>query len=209
MATENTEEKTGENLSHVVTQAIQEIVEPDNDETPEKGSKVTLLPDGQLLIDEKPYGLIYNHREGFDAEKLGERFSEILARYDYIVGDWGYEQLRLKGFYDNDNKHALLDQRIETLEDYLYEYCNFGCRYFVIEKMNKKRDKSKPKPKRRKKKTNSNTNTEQAPAYVEEKVKTVGKNKPVIHRKKNPQTAKPTSHVTEKTTGFTIRQRED
>ena len=28
----------------------------------------------------------------------GERFSEVLARYDYIVGDWGYEQLRLRGF---------------------------------------------------------------------------------------------------------------
>ncbi len=30
---------------------------------------------------------------------LGERFSEVLARYDYIVGDWGYEQLRLRGFF--------------------------------------------------------------------------------------------------------------
>ena len=33
-----------------------------------------------------------------DPERLGERFSEVLARYDYIVGDWGYEQLRLRGF---------------------------------------------------------------------------------------------------------------
>ena len=152
---------------------------------------------------------MYNHRDGFEADKLGERFSEILARYDYIVGDWGYEQLRLKGFYDNDNKRAFPEQKIETLEDYLYEFCNFGCRYFVIEKMNKKREKSKPKQKRRKKKTTSEA--QPAPAFIAEKVQPVGKQKPVIHRQKNrrPEKDKATSHVTEKTTGFTIRQRED
>ena len=51
-----------------------------------------------IQIGEREYRIVKNHRDAFDPERLGERFSEVLARYDYIVGDWGYEQLRLRGF---------------------------------------------------------------------------------------------------------------
>lgn len=186
-------------IAKEVTEAIKDIVE--EKETPKKGETVTLLENGQLLIGDKPYGLVYNYREGFDHEALGERFSDVLARYDYIVGDWGYEQLRLKGFFDNDNKRAFPDQKIATLQDYLYEYCNFGCRFFVIEKMNKKKDKPN-KPKRKKKKN--------PPAYVEEKVQPVKHNQPVIHRKKSEKPEKnPREEEKHPTTGFTIRKREE
>ena len=30
------------------------------------------------------------------------------------------------------NRRAAPDQRMMILEDYLYEYCNFGCAYFVV-----------------------------------------------------------------------------
>lgn len=199
---ENQEQK---DLTQEISTALEEIVqEPDTTSAPTKGAKVTVLPDGQLLIDDKAYGLVYNYREGFEPEKLGERFSEILTRYDYIVGDWGYEQLRLKGFFDNDNKRAFPEQKIQTLEDYLYEFCNFGCRYFVIEKMNKKKEKPKATKKRHRKPNNKNNQ-----AFVEEKVQPVtGKTKPVIHRKK-PEAPTKNSRVMEKQAGFTIRKRED
>ncbi len=93
------------------------------------------------MIGEQHYRLVKDHREGFNPEKLGERYSEVLSRYDYIVGDWGYEQLRLKGFFRVDNRRAHPDQRIDALEDYLYEYCNFGCAYFVIEQIGGKKEK--------------------------------------------------------------------
>lgn len=91
-----------------------------------------------------------DYREGFNAEKLGERYSDVLARYDYIVGDWGYEQLRLKGFFQADNRRAHPDQRIDSLEDYLYEYCNFGCAYFVIERIGGKKEKTTQRRKKKK-----------------------------------------------------------
>ena len=91
-----------------------------------------------------------DYREGFNAEKLGERYSDVLARYDYIVGDWGYEQLRLKGFFRADNRRAHPDQRIDSLEDYLYEYCNFGCAYFVIERIGGKKEKTTQRRKKKK-----------------------------------------------------------
>lgn len=85
----------------------------------------------------KTYEILENNKNGFDEERLTERFSEILTKYDFIVGDWGYDQLRLRGFYDDQNTKAAFDSKISTLEDYLYEYCNFGCAYFVLKKIDK------------------------------------------------------------------------
>lgn len=83
------------------------------------------------------YEIIENIREGFQEEAFKSRYSEILTKYDFIIGDWGYEQLRLKGFYDDQNPKATFDTKISTLDDYLYEYCNFGCAYFVAKKIDK------------------------------------------------------------------------
>ncbi len=81
------------------------------------------------------YQLIEDVKEGFQEDVLNERYSEILKKYDFIVGDWGYDQLRLKGFYNDNNTKANYDTRIGALDDYLYEYCNFGCAYFVLKKI--------------------------------------------------------------------------
>ncbi|KAB8131791.1 YutD family protein [Gracilibacillus oryzae] len=88
-------------------------------------------------IQGKTYQVIKEFREGFDEKAFKERYSEVLSKYDFILGDWGYEQLRLKGFYDDQNPKATFDTKISTCEDYLYEYCNFGCRYFVVKQINK------------------------------------------------------------------------
>ncbi|RPF50328.1 YutD family protein [Aquisalibacillus elongatus] len=81
------------------------------------------------------YEIIIDHKEGFQEENVEERMSDILLKYDFIVGDWGFGQLRLKGFYDDQNQKATFDTKISTLEDYLYEYCNFGCAYFVMKRI--------------------------------------------------------------------------
>ena len=81
------------------------------------------------------YEVTENVKDGFQQEALEERYSEILTKYDYIVGDWGYDQLRLKGFYDDQNPKASFDTKISTIDDYLYEYCNFGCAYFIIKRI--------------------------------------------------------------------------
>ncbi len=85
-------------------------------------------------IGGKTYELIRNHKNGWNAEAFRERYSEVLDRYDFIVGDWGYNQLRLKGFYYPHRSRITKDSDITALEDYLNEYCNFGCAYFVLER---------------------------------------------------------------------------
>lgn len=88
-----------------------------------------------IELNGKQYELIENVKDGFDEKVLNERHSDILSKYDYIVGDWGYDQLRLKGFYSDQNHKAAQDAKISALDDYLYEYCNFGCAYFVLQKI--------------------------------------------------------------------------
>ncbi|MBW5447243.1 DUF1027 domain-containing protein [Cohnella sp. CFH 77786] len=87
-----------------------------------------------FLAGGNAYSLAYEHKNGWNAEAFKERYSEVLERYDYIVGDWGYNQLRLRGFYKDGHPRATKESAISSLVDYLNEYCNFGCAYFVLNK---------------------------------------------------------------------------
>ncbi len=87
-----------------------------------------------IQINDKTYKLTLEHKDGWNPDAFKERYSDVLDRYDYIVGDWGYSQLRLKGFFKENSSKANKDTNIISLQDYLNEYCNFGCAYFVIEK---------------------------------------------------------------------------
>ncbi|WP_260865823.1 YutD family protein [Paenibacillus xylanexedens] len=87
-----------------------------------------------VQVGGKNYEIVQNHKEGWNAEVFRDRYSEVLERYDYIIGDWGYSQLRLKGFYRDNHPKATKDSTIASLVDYINEYCNFGCAYFVLQK---------------------------------------------------------------------------
>lgn len=131
-----------------------------DDNTVSKQAKVTVLTDDIITINGKKYHLVENHENGFDEEKIEERFNTVLDKYDYIVGDWGYDQLRFKGFYDDNRPESGIDNKISHLEDYLVEYCNFGCSYFVLEKenkpsINKKHHKKNARRPRKKRSTNA------------------------------------------------------
>lgn len=89
-------------------------------------------------IANKTYEVIKDHKDGWNLEAFRERYSEVLERYDFVVGDWGYSQLRLRGFFKDSNPKATKDTVISTLQDYLNEYCNFGCAYFIVEKIQNK-----------------------------------------------------------------------
>lgn len=87
-----------------------------------------------ITVDRWDYEVLLDYREALKEEALQDRYSEILGKYDYILGDWGYGQLRLKGFFDDKNQKATYDTKFSTVQDYLYEYCNFGCAYFILKK---------------------------------------------------------------------------
>lgn len=87
-----------------------------------------------IRLQGNKYQLISNYKEGWNEQAFRKRYSEILEKYDYIVGDWGYGQLRLKGFFEDDHVKATRQTKISHLKEYLNEFCNFDCAYFVLKK---------------------------------------------------------------------------
>ena len=62
---------------------------------------------------------------------LKEKYDPYLDQYDYLVGDVSSEHLRLKGFYD-ENDRVAIDKKANAIVDYLEEYCNPGSAYFIL-----------------------------------------------------------------------------
>lgn len=89
-----------------------------------------------LEIDGLKYEIIKNEKEGFDLEAFTEKFTDYFYTFDYILGDWSYGKLRLKGFNDKTNKNFKPINNIEKVDDYLTKYCAFGCKYFILKKIN-------------------------------------------------------------------------
>lgn len=102
---------------------------------PAELARVSQVAPDMITIDKRRYQISKDYRNAFDRERFATRYNDILAKFDYIVGDWGYDQLRLRGFYENGSRQANKEQQIGALEDYLYEYCNFGCAYFVLTRL--------------------------------------------------------------------------
>lgn len=90
-----------------------------------------------IKVEQQYFELIEDYRESFDEERFSARYSDILDKYDYVVGDYGYDQLRLKGFYKDSNKKSDIGKQFSNIQDYLLEYCNFGCPYFVLKHLSK------------------------------------------------------------------------
>lgn len=89
-------------------------------------------------ISGQTYEVIQEHKNAWNPEAFRDRYSEVLERYDYIVGDWGYNQLRLKGFFRDNHPKSTKDTTSSGIMDYINEYCNFGCAYFIVEKLSSK-----------------------------------------------------------------------
>lgn len=90
-----------------------------------------------IEIENNAYELITNYRNGFDNEEFEKRYTDYFADYDYIVGDIAYSSLRLKGFYDSNNKKVNKINNYDNLNIYLKENCANDCRYFVLKKIDK------------------------------------------------------------------------
>lgn len=81
------------------------------------------------------YELIRNDKDCFDYEDIKERTTEYFEDYDYILGDFSYDKVRLKGYYDSTNKKANKINDYKDIDNYIENYCSFGARVFVLKKI--------------------------------------------------------------------------
>ena len=87
-----------------------------------------------IILNDIKYELVTNVREGYDSEEVKSKTTDYFIPFDYIVGDWAYGKLRLKGFYDSKNRNCKDINNIKNLEKYINENCAFNCKYFVLKK---------------------------------------------------------------------------
>ena len=81
------------------------------------------------------YEIVRNDGDCFDYEKVSERVTDYFNDYDYIFGDYAYEKVRLKGYYDSNNKKANRINDIKYLDEYIKNYCSFGAKVFLLKKI--------------------------------------------------------------------------
>jgi len=87
-----------------------------------------------IVLDEITYDLLKDYREGFDVDAIKERYTEYFHPFDYILGDWSYGKLRLKGFYKKGHKDCKEINNYEKIDKYIKDNCAYDCRYFILEK---------------------------------------------------------------------------
>ena len=88
----------------------------------------------KVTLNDIEYEVVKDYRDGYDEEAVIERATDYFNEYDYIFGDWAYGKLRLKGFYNKDNKNVKDINNIDKLDEYIEKNCADGCKYFLLEK---------------------------------------------------------------------------
>jgi uncharacterized protein YutD len=88
----------------------------------------------KIIINNSEYELIKDIKDAFDETEFREKCTDYFYDYDYIVGDYAYNKLRLKGFYESNNPKVKEINDIKYLDTYINEYCAYGCRYYVLKK---------------------------------------------------------------------------
>lgn len=92
----------------------------------------------KIKIDNIEYELIENDRNCFNQEEFTNKCTDYFYPYDYIFGDYSYDGLRLKGFYESNNELATKINDVKRLEEYKTNYCSFGAKTFLLKKVIKK-----------------------------------------------------------------------
>ncbi len=89
----------------------------------------------KINIDKNTYEIIKNYRNGFVKEDFINLCTDYFYDYDYIVGDWAYGKLRLKGFYDKSNKKCKELNNFDNVDAYIKNNCAFDCKYFIAKRI--------------------------------------------------------------------------
>lgn len=89
-----------------------------------------------IIIENNNYKLEKNYKDCFSEEEVLNKFTDYFTEYDYIFGDYSYDSLRMKGFYNNNNNKATEINNIKNLENYIKNYCAYDAKYFLLKKIN-------------------------------------------------------------------------
>ena len=88
-----------------------------------------------IKLDDLKYELMENYKDGFELDAVKEKFTDYFYDYDYLLGDWSYGKIRLKGFCNRTNRKCNRINDIKYKDKYIKELCSYECRYFILKKI--------------------------------------------------------------------------
>lgn len=91
----------------------------------------------KIEIDNLVYEVIESNCD-VDSDLVKEKLTDYFYEFDYVLGDFAYGKLRLKGFNDVKNKNFKPINDFKLVHKYIEENCAFGCKYFILKKISKK-----------------------------------------------------------------------
>ena len=91
--------------------------------------------DKEIEINGVKYLVVRNDNNCIDVEELSEKITDYFDAFDYICGDFAYDKVRLKGFYESSNKKKKSINDIKNIDDYEKNYCCYGAKIFLLKKI--------------------------------------------------------------------------
>lgn len=91
----------------------------------------------EIILENNNYIILENKNDCLNIEELTNLYTDYFDNYDYILGDYAYNKLRLKGFCDKNNKLFNNINDINIKDKYLKDLCAYECNYFLIKKVKK------------------------------------------------------------------------
>ena len=88
----------------------------------------------RIELENTIYKLEKDYKNGFDLDEIVKLYTEYFEPYDYILGDWSYGKLRLKGFCKKENKLYKLINDYDNIDEYIKNQCAHDCKYFILKK---------------------------------------------------------------------------
>ncbi len=101
----------------------------------EKNKKIDKEEINNIKIGSNNYEIIRNIDSCFNIDEINNLYTDYFEQYDYILGDYSYDKLRLKGFCDANNKIFNSINDIKTVDTYIKEYCSYKAKYFLLKKI--------------------------------------------------------------------------
>ena len=89
----------------------------------------------KIILENNEYELIEDNGDCFNESEIKEKYTDYFSEFDYILGDYAYNKLRLKGFCEKGNSpfNKINDYSKKTI--YLETLCAYKCKYFVLKKV--------------------------------------------------------------------------
>jgi len=87
-----------------------------------------------ILLNKKEYEIIEDYKDCLNQEETENLLTEYFDRFDYVLGDYSYNRLRLKGFLNHNSKNVKNYNDIDNYKSYLKDFCANDCPYFLIKK---------------------------------------------------------------------------